>query len=186
LAPIEFPAAGLDDGTVTVRLIADADLPEIVDACNDPDIARYTTVPAPYGDSDARAWMAHSAAGIAAGSDLGAVVVDSGDGRLLGSVGLHGIDRVSKRCSAGYWVAPEVRNGGIATRAVKLISEFAFRDLGLRRIELWIEPENRASLAVAEAAGFAREGLLRSFMVIAGRRRDMLMYSRLADDPAPV
>ena len=66
---------------------------------------------------------------------------------------------------------------------MKLICGFAFADLGLRRIELWIEPENRASLAVAEAAGFVREGLLRSFMVIAGERRDMLMYSRLADDP---
>ena len=53
----------------------------------------------------------------------------------------------------------------------------------MSRIELWIEPENAPSLRVAERAGFTREGLLRSFAVIDGRRRDMLMYSRIAGDP---
>ena len=55
----------------------------------------------------------------------------------------------------------------------------------MQRIELWIEPGNAPSLRVAEEAGFTREGLLRSFMVVAGQRRDMLMYSRVADGGAP-
>ena len=63
-----------------------------------------------------------------------------------------------------------------------MIARYAFTELGVTRIELWIEPANRASLRVAERAGFTREGLMRSFAVIAGERRDMLMYSRLADD----
>ena len=52
----------------------------------------------------------------------------------------------------------------------------------MKRIELWIEPSNVASLTVAERAGFTREGLLRSFMEIGGERRDMLMYSLLPGD----
>ena len=52
----------------------------------------------------------------------------------------------------------------------------------MQRIELWIEPGNAPSLRVAEAVGFAREGLLRSFMHVGGRRRDMLMYSLLPKD----
>ena len=47
-----------------VRLIADADLPAIVAACQDPDIPRYTTVPDPYGEHHARAVAARSAAGL--------------------------------------------------------------------------------------------------------------------------
>jgi RimJ/RimL family protein N-acetyltransferase len=47
------------------------------------------------------------------------------------------------------------------------------------RIEVWIDPGNVASLKVAERVGFTREGLLRSFMAIEGRRRDMLTYSLL-------
>ena len=45
-----------------------------------------------------------------------------------------------------------------------------------------IEPENAASRATAESVGFVQEGLLRSYMTIAGVRRDMLMYSLLPGD----
>ncbi len=180
--PIEFPALGLDDGAVTVRLIAQADLPEIVVACNDEAIARYTTVPSPYQPEHAQTWLARASVGISSGTDLAAVVVDSREGGLLGSVGLHGIDRISGRCTAGYWVAEQARGRGVASRALRLISAYAFDELGMRRIELTIEPANQDSRAVAERCGFVREGLLRSFMIIAGARRDMLIYALISED----
>jgi [ribosomal protein S5]-alanine N-acetyltransferase len=62
---------------------------------------------------------------------------------------------------------------------MRLICGYAFGELDVKRIELWIDPENKPSLGVAEALGFTREGLLRSFMPIRGQRRDMLMYSLL-------
>ena len=67
-------------------------------------------------------------------------------------------------------------------RGLRLLCRYAFDELDVKRVELWIEPGNGASLRVAEAAGFRREGLLRSFMHIGGRRRDMLMYSLLPND----
>ncbi|MBB2890428.1 GNAT family N-acetyltransferase [Flexivirga oryzae] len=47
------------------------------------------------------------------------------------------------------------------------------------RLEARIEPWNLASIRTAEAAGFEREGLLRSHEEIGGRRVDLLMYSLL-------
>jgi RimJ/RimL family protein N-acetyltransferase len=126
--------------------------------------------------------MSASAAGLAAGTDIALLVVDADDGELLGAVGLHARDPQTGRCSAGYWVAPQARGRGVAARALTLLCEFAFTELDVRRIELWIEPENVASQRVADAVGFAREGLLRSYMVIADERRDMLMYSLLPQD----
>jgi hypothetical protein len=41
----------------------------------------------------------------------------------------------------------------------------------------WIQPWNRSSIHVAEAAGYRREGLLRSHQEIGGTRRDMLLYA---------
>lgn len=179
---IEFPVEGLSDGVVRLRLIADADLPAIVEAVQDPDIPRYTLVPSPYGDGEARLWQRTASAGMRSGSDLATLVVDEADGALLGSVGVHNIDPESGRCSAGYWVAAQARGRGIAARALRLLCGFAFDELAVHRIELWIEPVNAASLRVAEAVGFHREGLLRSFMHVGGERRDMLMYSLLPDD----
>jgi ribosomal-protein-alanine N-acetyltransferase len=110
--------------------------------------------------------------------------VDAEDGRFLGAVGLHNIDPESGRCSAGYWVAAPERRRGVAQRGLRLLCDYAFGALAVHRVELWIEPENVASLRVAEAVGFTREGLLRSFMSIAGERRDMLMYSLLPTELA--
>jgi RimJ/RimL family protein N-acetyltransferase len=65
---------------------------------------------------------------------------------------------------------------------MRLVCAYAFEELGVMRVELWIDPQNKPSLGVAEAAGFTREGLLRSYMPIKGERRDMLMYSLLPDE----
>jgi RimJ/RimL family protein N-acetyltransferase len=165
-----------------LRLISDADIPAIVAAVQDPEIPRYTNVPDPYGEAEARHWQRMASTGLEAGTDLPALVVDAADGRLLGAVGIHNLDPASGRCTAGYWVAAPERGRGVARRGLALLSDYAFAELGAARIELWIEPENAASLRVAEAVGFRREGLLRSFMPINEVRRDMLMYSLLPDE----
>jgi ribosomal-protein-alanine N-acetyltransferase len=74
-------------------------------------------------------------------------------------------------------VSPAHRGRGIATSALKALTRFAWTIPALYRIELYIEPWNRSSIHVAEAAGYQREGLLRSYQEIGGIRRDMLLYA---------
>ncbi len=68
------------------------------------------------------------------------------------------------------------------TRAVLLLSRWIFDNLAAERIEITIEPQNAASRAVAKRAGYAFEGVLRSYTEIKGQRRDMAMYSLLRGD----
>lgn len=181
-AAIEFPVEGLSDGVVRLRLMADADVPAIVEAVQDPQIPRFTTVPDPYGEEEARHLRRMAATGLHAGTELPALIVDAGSGRLLGAVGLHNLDPENGRCSAGYWVAVGERGRGVARRGLELLCRHGFDALEVKRVELWIEPVNLASLRVAAAVGFSREGLLRSFMPVGSKRRDMLMYSLLPSD----
>jgi len=58
----------------------------------------------------------------------------------------------------GYWVAGPARGRGIATRAVRLASEWALRELGLGTLELMTHEDNLASQGVARAAGFSETG----------------------------
>jgi [ribosomal protein S5]-alanine N-acetyltransferase len=176
---ISFPVEGLDDGVVRLRLMTETDEPAIVAAAQDPEIPRWTRAPSPYGEQDARQFRRSVNNGLQAGTDLAALIVDADTDELIGAVGIHGIDPESGRCSAGYWVAATARGRGVAARALRLLCAYAFEELGVKRVELWIDPENKRSLGVAEAVGFTREGLLRSFMPIRGVRRDMLMYSLL-------
>jgi RimJ/RimL family protein N-acetyltransferase len=177
--PIEFPVEGVSDGELRLRLMSDADIPAVVEVCRDPEIARWTRVPDDYTAADARAWLQQEAEGRARGDLLGLLVVDARDDRLLGSVGIVRADWEEGRCELGYWMAPESRRRGIGTRAVRLLCDWAFESLPLERIEIHAEPENLPSRRVAEAAGFRFEGILRSYFVNKGRRRDAASYSLL-------
>jgi RimJ/RimL family protein N-acetyltransferase len=181
---IEFPAEGLHDGEIRLRLMADADLPAIVAACQDPEIPRWTRIPHPYGEADARGWLEQEAALRARGEQLGLVIVSADDDRLLGSVGVVRFDWTDERCELGYWVAHEARGRGVAHRAVRLVTAWIFDAVRIDRVEICAEPENTGSRRVAERAGFTFEGVLRSYMLNKGRRRDMAMYSRLRTDSA--
>jgi RimJ/RimL family protein N-acetyltransferase len=82
----------------------------------------------------------------------------------------------------GYWVLSQHRGHGYATRGLRLAARWGLRSLGWARLQLWIEPDNEPSLRVAEGAGFIREGVLRSYSVIEGRRCDAVFFSLLPTD----
>jgi RimJ/RimL family protein N-acetyltransferase len=93
------------------------------------------------------------------------------------------IDRDGSTAELGYVVAPASRGRGVATRALRLLTDWAFGTLGTLRAELIISVENQASKRVAERVGYRREGVLRSTHFKQGIREDIEMWSRLPTDP---
>jgi RimJ/RimL family protein N-acetyltransferase len=83
------------------------------------------------------------------------------DGRVVGSVGLRGVNLVDRWVSAAYWVLPEARGNGVAPRALTAATTYAFDRLDLHRVQLQHAVENAASCRVAEKAGFALESVQR-------------------------
>jgi RimJ/RimL family protein N-acetyltransferase len=154
---IACPDPPLSDAVVALRPYTDADVPALVEICQDPDIARFTTVPSPYAETDARAYLQRVTAGLAEGTQLTLGVTGAADRDiLLGSVGLHAIDGEQRAAEVGYLLAPAARGRGVATRAVQLITAWGFETLGLARVELRTMAGNAASQAVAARAGFQR------------------------------
>jgi RimJ/RimL family protein N-acetyltransferase len=177
--PIRFPVEGLSDGVVLLRLPAEADVPALLEACQDPAVRRYTTVPSPYRPEHAREFMRMSEGGAAGGLEIHLVTVDAESGQVLGTIGTRRHASDAGCWDIGYLLAPAARGRGAATRAVRLMARFAFDSLGAERIEIIVEPGNQASLRVAERAGFTREGVLRRYRPVRDVRRDMVMYSLL-------
>ena len=177
--PLEPPVPHLSDGVVELRPWGPSDIPAIVAACQDPEIPRWTRVPDPFGEEDAREWLATHQPKMKAGEGLPLAVVAPA-GEVLGAIELH----IHRRGVAGigYWVAPWARRRRVATRALVLLSSWALATLPLFRLQVTTDPANFASQAVAERAGFRREGLLRSYLEIKGRPLDRIMYSRLPSD----
>ena len=169
----------LTDGVVTLRPLRDADVPAIVAACSDPETSRFTTeLPHPYTESDARSYVSYSADCLRGVDRRPLAIADSGTDVLVGAIEV----RLGDEGSVGYWVAPEARGRGVATRALTLLSRWAVTEGGVLRLVLTTHPENMASQRVAEKAGFVREGVLRSHTRFREGRRDSVLFSLLPSD----
>jgi RimJ/RimL family protein N-acetyltransferase len=163
----------LEDDAIVLRPLGEEDVPAMVAACQDPEIPRWTSVPSPYTEEQARDFLRTA-------PDVYAIV-DTGTAELLGTIGWRWVDG---NIQFGYLIKRDARGRGVATRALTLLSRWAFAELGAARVQLLTDPENRASQRVAEKAGFRREALLRSFIDLKGRRCDVYMYALLAGDVA--
>lgn len=159
---LELP--DLVDDDLLLRPPRLADVPDITRICRDPDIERFTRVPSPYTEDDARQFVELAAAALADGTGAHLLVVDRRDDRILGAVGLS-IDPRDWSGELGYWVAPDARRRQIATRASRLLLRFGFGELELGYVMLWAAAVNAGSNGVARALGFTHEGTSREAML---------------------
>jgi RimJ/RimL family protein N-acetyltransferase len=182
--PMPPPDPPLTDGTVVLRLPRDADAPAIAAACCDPEIARWIPVPTPYRLEDARTFVAFAAEAWSTGREPTFVIADSASRTLVGTIAIHRRPDEPGKAAVGYWLAPEARGRGAATRAVRLVVRWAFTvEPNLIRMELLTLVGNEASGRVALRAGFAREGVLRRYLPFRGELVDAVMFAQLRDDP---
>jgi RimJ/RimL family protein N-acetyltransferase len=179
---IVLPGDPLVDGDTALRPWRDADLPELVQACRDREIVRWTSVPANYTEADAHNYLRQRYDAAFAGLTAPFAVVHASDGRLLGSISLLRLSWEHARGEVGYWLAAQARGQGHATRAVRLICAWGLDALRLERIDLMAATGNPASQRVAERAGFTREAVLRSYMQGAFERQDMVMFGLLRSE----
>ena len=101
---------------------------------------------------------------------------------LVGALTLSNVRRgVAQTGTLGYWIGLPHARQGYMTSAVRLTLDFAFRHLGLHRVEASCLPHNQASIRLLQKCGFAREGLARGYLKIAGEWRDHLLFARLCD-----
>jgi RimJ/RimL family protein N-acetyltransferase len=174
----------IEAGPVVVRPLADSDVGDLVVACNDPLVRRFVTLPDPYTEVAARAFVSGHAPAVAAAGGLEGAVADPETGRLVGTVAVRALGRGCGE--VGYWTAPWWRGRGAATAATRAVTGWAFAH-GFARLELLTDPENGPSQRVAIANGYSWEGLRRDAGQYGdGSRYDLVSWSRLpADPPGP-
>ncbi|KOT98446.1 acetyltransferase [Streptomyces sp. NRRL F-4711] len=155
----------------------------------DPDFQRWNTPLKLWTDlAGARESLRGRARDEAEGRSASFRITDEASGTTLGHIGVGEISARMKVARIGYWVLPEARGRGVATRALLLASRWAYAELGLHRLELGHALGHDASCRVAERAGYRAEGTLRGAMFEAGRHdafRDVHLHARLATDEEP-
>jgi RimJ/RimL family protein N-acetyltransferase len=173
------PAAPLSDGVVRLEPIDERFVPDFDALTADPDVIRFTRVPANRADGFAAMWVGTYVQAWKDGSRAGFAIVDESDNAFLGMAALVQLSRDMAEGELGYIVAPAARGRGVAGRAIKLLAEWAFSEVGLERLEAWIDVANEPSKRVAERVGFTFEGIRRSVHFKDDLRADMAVYSLL-------
>jgi RimJ/RimL family protein N-acetyltransferase len=82
----------------------------------------------------------------------------------------------------GIIVDPGRRGEGLGRALVGALVQRGFGELGLHRLQLWVDPGNAAAIASYEAAGFVGEGVARESVATSRGRRDSMLMGLLRDD----
>jgi [ribosomal protein S5]-alanine N-acetyltransferase len=102
---------------------------------------------------------------------------------IVGFFNLSQIARGSLQSAyLGYAVGKRFARQGYMGDGIQLVLRHAFLGLRLHRVEANIQPGNRASIALAQSAGFRREGFSPRYLKIGGRWRDHERWAILADE----
>ena len=117
------------------------------------------------------------------GNALALFLVRRSDGGLLGAITMDNIRRgPAQSATLGYWIGQPHSRQGFMREAILALSHHAFRRLDLSRLEAACLEENVASRGLLERSGFKYEGVAQSYLQIAGRWRNHVLYAMLRSD----
>ena len=164
--PSEVPT--LTYGTLTLRPSRESDIESIYQACQDPLISHFTTVPANYTLEHAQSFVRQlDPEGLQSKREI-RFIIENNQGAthaLAGVISFHSPNFNNKVAEIGYWITKEYRGKSIGTTAVKVLTNFGFETMGWNRIEAMIDHDNEASKKVVTRAGYEHEGLLRQRVI---------------------
>jgi RimJ/RimL family protein N-acetyltransferase len=168
-----------------LRRLEERDIPALTITCQDPESARWTTVPTPYRVEDAQEFVHQTAPSMWEEGRGATFAISDDDDRYCGSIDLR--IRTSDRGAAevGFMISPAARGRGYAPNALKTISVWGIKALGLQRIIWRAYVGNDASRRVAVKVGFVYEGIERAGVPHRGERRDAWVASLLPSDLPP-
>ncbi|MBI4143329.1 GNAT family N-acetyltransferase [Candidatus Woesearchaeota archaeon] len=99
------------------------------------------------------------------------------NGEVVGGIGLRDIK--THRAEIGYWLGKKYWNNGIMGQALRMVTNFGFRKLKLRRIYAIVFTKNKPSARVLEKNGYRLEGLMKKYTLKDEKLIDVLLYAKV-------
>lgn len=129
------------------------DAPALLEAWQDPEIMNDSVAPDKKSLQYARDWISAADRRRRAGVALDLVVAEVDDDSLLGEVGLYRFDEATRAALVSWWLIAPARGGGVATRAVNMLVEWALAG-PLTAVVAELDETNLKSVALARRCGF--------------------------------
>jgi RimJ/RimL family protein N-acetyltransferase len=175
----DLPGGQLTDGAVLLRPLQPEDVDDVFALFQFPEVAAgfvggvmTRELAAQRCERAASQWLA--------GERADCAIIDAESGKFAGDIGLHYREPFLAQAMIGYSLRPEARGRGLATRAARLITQWAF-GAGVVRVIAGTAPENEASQRVLLRAGFEREAYLKAALPgHDGGRIDDIQFVRIS------
>lgn len=106
-----------------------------------------------------------------------------GTDQHIGNAKIGPIDWIHRRASTSILIGESSAWGkGYATEVFSMLSDHAFRELNLNKLEAGVYSQNEGSLRMLERNGFVREGVIRQHCWLDGEYVDVVKMGLLAQD----
>jgi len=169
---------------LVVRPVVATDYPWIADGITNPEVHQFFGVR--YTDKlsvlDQMTWYATN---LHTGTGAPFALVDAQTGACMGVTSIYYIDTTHRTAEIGCWLDKPYWGKGYAQESVRAVTDYAFRQRGLNRVEALVEPDHRGSVRVLEATGYVLEGCKRQVEWKDDRFIDLLLYSKLRSEHQP-
>jgi len=164
-----------------------SDWKDLVEGIGEYDVAKMLlVVPHPYKKKDAgvyigkviKRWKQKIKI------DYSFVIELKSEGKVIGAIGIHRIDKFSRVGTTGSWINKKYWRNGYITEAKIAANDFAFNKLKLRKLGSKVFKENNASNATQKKIGYILEGVQRkeSRNPTTGKIHDVNIYGLLKED----
>ncbi|MDE5416132.1 GNAT family N-acetyltransferase [Alkalihalobacterium chitinilyticum] len=129
---------------------------------------------------DTEGFIRMSLKGFAEGNSMNTAILFNEE--IVGIAGFNTINQSNKTAQMGYWIGQEYQGNGIITKVSKMLTDYAFNQLGLNKVEIRVAVENKKSRAVPERIGFKNEGCIRQSEWLYDHYVDHIVYGMLAEE----
>jgi RimJ/RimL family protein N-acetyltransferase len=187
-----FPDISISTERLVLRPLDETDVHALTEMMNDELVAAWTSVPAPYTEDHARAWITKAApARRTTGEGIVLAVTEFLTQRLVGIMYLQHTDWRVRSGELSYVIAPWARGEGYACEAALALAQWFFHDQKFERLEVRTAADNTAAQQVAQKIGCISEGVLRGAWIARSKtedggwtdvRTDLIVWSLLPED----
>lgn len=172
----------LETNRLILRSVTQDDATSMLSYLSKPEVVSHMGLEPFTSLDDARDEIAWYDSILKDGTGLRFGITIKGRDKVIGSCGFLNRSIKHHRAEIGFELSPDHWGSGIAGEALEAVVAYGFNQLGLKRIEALVEPENLASIHLLERHGFLQEGLLRSYEFTRGKYDDLYMCSRIHNE----
>lgn len=167
---------------INLRKLKRSDAESVYKYAKDKEISKFTEVPHPYTLEHAKRFISNTHQKMKNRSDYELGIELKETKEIIGMMSLMKVDYNNMNAEIGYWLGKTYWRKGYTIEALKLLIEFGFKELKLKRIWARVMAPNTASADLLRKAGFSYEGRLIKAIYRDNQFYDELRFGLVRDE----